>query len=115
MNTRETEVWDLVGKAAGRIRRFFEAMSQGHDFGIEPGPYAEPWKVEFQRAAAPTYAKTCPWEYLLGLSKAYEELADLMDSEVSPDDLKTSESMRSASSSYALLRPRRYSHGHVLA
>jgi len=89
MNTRDTEVWDFVGKTAGRIRRFFEAISQGHDFGIEPGPYAEPWKVGFQRAAAPTYAKTCPWEYLLGLSNAYDELANLMDAESAPDDLAT--------------------------
>jgi len=89
MAVRNRETAELIGKTARRIRRFFEAMSQGHDFGISPGPHDHPWTLEFQRDATPIYAETCPWEYLLGLCNAYEELADLMDTRPATDELKT--------------------------
>lgn len=69
---------DLIGVAAGRIRRFCEAISQGHEFGIEPGSHDEPWSLEFQREAVQIYPLTLPWNYLSDLAAAFEDCADLM-------------------------------------
>ena len=67
-----------IGTASGRIRRFFEAIQQGHEFGVGPGVHDEPWTLEFQQIATSVYAETLSWGYLLGLSDAFEDCADLM-------------------------------------
>jgi DNA-binding CsgD family transcriptional regulator len=64
--------------AAGRIRRFAEAVAQGHSFGIGPGTHDEPWTIDFQRQAVAIYAKALPWEYLTGLAASFEDCANLM-------------------------------------
>lgn len=79
------DVVESIGTAAGRIRRFFEAIEQGHSFGLGPGAHDEPWTLEFQRSAVSTYAETLSWEYMLGLSDAYEDCADLMVAIPAPD------------------------------
>jgi DNA-binding CsgD family transcriptional regulator len=69
---------ELIGIAAGRIRRFAEAISQGHDFGIEAGDHHEPWTFGFHRVAVDIYKLTLPWAYLTGLASAFEDCADRM-------------------------------------
>jgi len=72
------DVSESVGTAAVRIRRFFEAIEQGHQFGLGPGEHDEPWSFDFQQSVVDIYAETLSWEYMLGLCDAYEDCADLM-------------------------------------
>lgn len=67
-----------IGSIARRIRRFAEAVQQGHRFGIQPGDEREPWTLAFQHRAVPVYASTLPWNYLVGLASGFTDAADLM-------------------------------------
>ena len=73
-----TDVVEAIGTAAGRIRRFFEAIEQGHSFGLGPGGHDEPWTLEYHRLGVAIYSQTLSWDYLLGLADAFEDCADLM-------------------------------------
>lgn len=73
-----------IGMTAGRIRRFAEAVQQGHQFGIEPGLHDEPWTMDFQRLGVEVYTQTLPWSYLTRLATAFADCADLMASVEAP-------------------------------
>ncbi len=62
-----------IGLVARRLRRFAEAISQGHELGIAPGSFHEPWKIEFHQAALTVYTEALPWSYLLKLASAFED------------------------------------------
>ena len=81
------DVLASIGNASGRIRRFFEAIEQGHQFGLGPGGHDEPWSLGYHRSAVQIYAETLSWNYLLGLSDAFEDCADLMVTVPAPQDL----------------------------
>ncbi len=67
-----------IGIVAGRIRRYGEAIAQGHTFGIEPGDHKELHTLAYQQAATPIYAETLPWSYLSELAAKFNEAAALM-------------------------------------
>jgi len=67
-----------IGVAAGRIRRYCEAIAQGHDFGIGQGQHNELWSIEYQRDATPIYAETIPWDYLHDLAASFDRIAGQM-------------------------------------
>ncbi len=77
----------LIGVAAGRIRRFAEAIIQGHEFGIAPGNHHEPWTFDFQRTAVSVYELTLPWPYLTRLASAFEDCANRMLTDQLPPDV----------------------------
>lgn len=83
----ETEAVEAIGIAAGRIRRFAEAIQQGHSFGIEPGVHDEPWTLGFQRVAVDIYSQTLPWPYLTRLAEAFEDCANLMVTASAPSSI----------------------------
>ncbi len=76
-----------IGVTAGRIRRFAEAIAQGHSFGIGPGQQDQPWSVEFQRSAVTIYTKALPWKYLTRLSAGFEDCASLMVTVPGPESI----------------------------
>lgn len=76
-----------IGLAAGRIRRFAEAIQQAHHFGIEPGTHDEPWTLDFQHQAVEVYAQTIPWTYLTKVAAAFLDCAGLMDGVRAPDSV----------------------------
>ena len=68
-----------IGVTAARVRRFGEALSQGHSFGINPGAELEPWSLEFQRSAIALYAETISWDYMISIARAFSRRASIMD------------------------------------
>jgi len=71
----------VIGRAAGRIRRFAEAIEQGHSFGLGPGEHDQPWAISFQRLAIPIYSSTFPrgymimgWRAIRGLCRSHDAL-----------------------------------------
>jgi DNA-binding CsgD family transcriptional regulator len=82
----DPEVLERVGVAAGRVRRFGEAIAQGHSFGVEAGEHRELWTPEFQRQALPIYTSVFPWEYLMNLAASFLERSDDMREMAVPGD-----------------------------
>lgn len=76
-----------IGVTAGRIRRFAEAVQQGHQFGIAPGDHDEPWTFDFQRIGVEVYSQTLPWTYLTTLATAFADCADLMSAVQVPETI----------------------------
>ena len=85
-----SETVEVVGRAAGRIRRFAEAIQQGHDFGLGPGALDSAATIEFHQAAVPIYARSLPWSYLLTLATRFADCADLMATVSAPTELADS-------------------------
>lgn len=69
----------VICVAGRRLRRFAEAIQQGHEFGSGPGVHDEPWSLDFQRlCVAEVYLKTLSWGYLVDTGAAFADCADLM-------------------------------------
>jgi len=68
-----------VCHTAARIRRFAEAITQGHSFGITPGEEREPWSLEFQRSAISLYTDAISWDYAISVASTFRRRARLMD------------------------------------
>ena len=68
-----------IAAASKRIRRFGQAIEQGHSLGISPGPYDEPWKPSFHRTAVHIYALTLPWDYLQEMAFSFRRCVDFME------------------------------------
>lgn len=102
-----------IGLTAARVRRFAEALSQGHSFGITPGPELEPWSLDFQRSAISVYTDTISWDYLISLAKSFSRRASIMGELKVPDHLTGSWSILSdylTSASTAILEAVPHDH-----
>lgn len=76
-----------IGLVAGRIRRYGEAIAQGHAFGIDHGAHRDLHTLAYQRAATPIYAETLPWSYLSELAAKFNEAAAQMAMVDVPDEV----------------------------
>jgi DNA-binding CsgD family transcriptional regulator len=79
------EVLEAIGVAAGRIRRYGEAIAQAHEFGIAEGAHDELWSLDFQRSATPIYVETVPWSYMTKLAANFDNIAAKMAMLNAPD------------------------------
>ena len=86
----DDDLRSAIGLVAGRVRRYGQAIAQGHAFGIEPGNHVELHTIEYQRAATPIYAETLPWSYLSELAAKFNEAAAQMSMVDAPDEIAES-------------------------
>lgn len=83
----DDDLRSAIGLVAGRVRRYGEAIAQGHTFGIEAGEHTELHTLSYQRAATPIYAETLPWSYLTELAAKFNEAAAQMAMVEVPDNV----------------------------
>ncbi len=83
----DDDLRSAIGLVAGRVRRYGEAIAQGHAFGIEAGEHTELHTLAYQRAATPIYAETLPWSYLSELAAKFNEAAAQMAMAEVPDEV----------------------------
>ncbi len=67
-----------IGRIARRVAGFSNAITQGHEFGIAPGPHAQMWTPEYSRAALEIFETAFPWVYLVRMADGFDECDDAM-------------------------------------